>query len=118
MGFNTIVLVLNDGLDSIAKDPEYGQKVAQATARVGWHDDRGVDISSGNHVNASTVVSCAHADTVQLMAVGGNHVTVLGRYHNGGRHHAREDQVALLKQLADDYGFRLVAKPAKKPKTA
>lgn len=109
MGYNTAVLVLNDSIHEIAKDPDFGWKVAQAAANFG----KTTDISVGGHVNAATVYSAAHADVVQVMAFGGNHASTLMRIHNGGRHYTSEEQVELIRHLADQYGFRLVKKSKK-----
>jgi hypothetical protein len=109
MGFNSTVLVLNDRLGEIERNPEeFVKEMLYAIQR------SGVDKQEGFHPGQTTVMSCAHADTVTILAVGGNCATVMGRVHNGGHHHTEEDQVKLLRELADKYGFSLRKKPAKK----
>lgn len=110
MGFNSTILVLNDRLDEIERDPEgFVREMRNAISEIGCSGDR-----AGFFPGQSTVMSVAHADTVTILAVGGNCATVLGRVYNGGRHHTEEDQKFILKELADQHGYRLVRKPAKK----
>lgn len=115
MGFNSVVLVLNDRLSEIERDPEkFVEEMTYGIARAGCSGQEQVDF----HPGQSTVVSCAHADQVQIIAVGGNCATLMGSFYNGGRHHAEESQVELLRALADKYGFHLRRKPQKKGSNA
>jgi hypothetical protein len=112
MGYNSTVLVLNDRLGEIEREPEkFVKEMLHAIQRSAMADQE--DFYPGQ----STVMSCAHADVVTILAVGGNHATVMGRFHNGGRHYQEEDQVKLLRELADKYGFSLRKKPVKKKQT-
>lgn len=76
MGYNTTIVVMNDALDTIAKDPEFGKRLSDAIAEAGFRR-KPVDVSAhgGNciHVNAATVIECHHADQNVLVRVGGNH---------------------------------------------
>lgn len=105
------MMLCNDSLHEIKDDKEFGRKVYDAVSRV--RNTTHVDISSGCHVNAATVIGCEHADCTQIVAVGGNYGKVLKRiwYKN---YYKPEDEIALIKQLADEYGFRLVKKSIKK----
>ena len=108
MGFNTTMIVLNDALDAIEKDKEFGKKVANAVKQLTLRPDdgRGIDISSGCNANAATVIEQHHADYTVLCAVGGNCVTVLGSVF-AFRHNTEEVQYQLLKMLADKLGYIL-----------
>ena len=109
MGFNSTVLVLNDRLGEIEREPErFVKEMLHAIQRSAMAEQE--DFYPGQ----STVMSCNHADVVTILAVGGNCATVMGRFHNGGRHHDEESQLKLLRELADKYGFSLRKKPAKK----
>lgn len=111
MGFNSVLVVMNDALHQIADDAQFGKKVSDAIKN---HSRGGrTDISSGGHVNAASVVSCEHADTTVVAAIGGNHATLLLHKHNGGLHLTEDDQIQLLKSLADKYGYSLRKKPTK-----
>ena len=73
MGWNTCVVVLNDALDQIEKDPEFGKKLAAAIRRQPLAGRVVVDVPAGNHGNAAIVVRQAHADNYFYVKVGGNH---------------------------------------------
>jgi hypothetical protein len=74
MGFNTTVVVMNDALDMIRNDPQFGARLADAVLRV----TRGkpVDVAAHGersvHCNAATVIETHHADYMVLVRVGGN----------------------------------------------
>ena len=75
MGWNSVVVVLNDRLHEIENDPEFGKKLAQA---IRAHDYR----ERQPYITGQTqVISCCHADTVQIVAVGANTGRVLGYGH-------------------------------------
>ncbi len=67
MGMNSVLIVLNDHLDSIARDPEFGAKVADAVMNYGR--DRFLSHAGARGFG---VVSVAHADYDQLVRVDGN----------------------------------------------
>lgn len=114
MGFNTTIIVRNDGIHDIAADPEFGKKVAEAIQGLNLREnrDRGIDIAAGSSVNAATVIETHHASSVALVAVGGNYATVLD--HTADVHHHTEaGQVAILESLAGKLGFALIKKGKK-----
>ena len=113
MGFNSTVLILNDRISEIERDPD--RFVREMISAIHYHC-----VSPKNmidfHPGQSMVMSCAHADTVTVLAVGGNCASVLG--YSSGRHDRPEDQEVILRALADKHGFRLVRKPKKKSSAA
>ena len=113
MGFNTGVLLLNDAIGNIEKDPVDFQK---NLFRAIFHDfrknDTPVDFAIGNHVNGGTVFHMRHADSTGIYALGGNYVTLLGN-HWSYSHHTPEAKLAILKELADQMGYTLHKKKAK-----
>lgn len=98
MGLNTAVIIRNDFLHEINEDSEFGRKVYSAV------------ISRGReyHGQAFDVLPSAHADYLQIAAIGGNTIRLLGY---GGTY--RSDDEAALRYLAGHLGFRLVRKAAK-----
>ncbi len=68
MGYNTIVVVYNDHLGSIEKDPEFGKKLASAILDGGVGSHEPILVRSGGAV----VVETHHADHETYVAVGGN----------------------------------------------
>jgi len=108
MGFNSTVLVINDGLDQIEKDDEFGKKVGDGIRRLGPTMGKGIEISSGNHANPAKVLETHHADETAIIAIGQNCGTVLFRLW--GCHHKEEDKLRLVKEMANELGYRLVIK--------
>lgn len=111
MGWNTTVVVLNDALDQIAKDEQFGKKLARAIGEITMHRPHGVDVSAGNHANAATVIETHHADCTALVSVGGN-MGVMQASTFGWCHHEPETQERLLRAWADRLGFAVVRKSA------
>lgn len=121
MGYNTTVIVLNDALDHIANDPEFGKTLARAISQLGSGRPgiRGIDVPAcrydneghvcGMHINAATVIETHHADMNAIVAVGGNCATQIGM--TWGTHHKEEDKKLILQQLADELGYSLRRKP-------
>jgi hypothetical protein len=71
-----------------------------------------VEYGYGSHMNGFWAVANKHADTVSLVAVGGNYPSILFQEHWGNRgHHAAEDQVELLRRAAGQLGYQLTKKP-------
>jgi hypothetical protein len=99
MGLNTAAIILNDCLHELEQSPDAGEQIAWAI-RQGSRGD-------GRTHRGVTILPSQHADTVQIVAVGGNTIRSLGYGH------WRDDDVALLKALAAQHGFNLVRKPAK-----
>lgn len=71
MGYNTTIVVMNDSIDQIRKDSKFGEKVYDAILEASCYR-KPVDISSGNHCNAATVVETHHADASVYVKVGQN----------------------------------------------
>lgn len=119
MGMMTTVMILNDAWHSARRDPKsFIDAIDTAMNRVTSEKPLGFSLNPhGFSVGISggfAVMSCQHADTTTLLAVGGNYATVLG--HQGLRnHHKPEDREAILRELADSMGFRIVRK-SKSPK--
>ena len=115
MGHNSVILVLNDCLSDIEKDPEFGKKISRACAKAFMRRDIRVDIQSGGCINAASVITTHHADLISILAVGGNYGSVIHRIYNSKcAHHKEEDQINLLKKVAEHFGYRLVKKTTKK----
>ena len=103
MGWNATIVVLNDYLGSIERDPEFGKKLAAAISE--QHMTRQpFDLAHG-----VTVVEQHHANDTSIVAVGGNTGTLLG-YAAGYTHGKPEDKLRILRALADEYGYNLAKK--------
>ena len=76
MGFNTTIVILNDALHEIAKDPKFGQKLSDAVLRAISRQDCPVRFSAGCS-DAGSVIETHHADQDVLVSVGENTGTVV-----------------------------------------
>jgi hypothetical protein len=119
MGWNTSVIILNDCLHDIERDPAFGKKISQAVGQI--HGARyeykkagrsfhGIDVSAGCSVNAATVIDTNHADDTSVIAFGGNRGINLGVVWAYG---TEPEEVRVLKALADKYGYSLRKKPTR-----
>lgn len=107
MGYNSTLVIMNDALHEIRDDKDFGKKVYDAVLTV--TRGKSVDIAIGGFCNVATVIETHHADSIKLIAVGGNYGQDLG--YTGSYNSTPEE---LLKTLADNLGYRVVKKPTKK----
>lgn len=104
MGFNTACVVLNDTLYSLAADPTAGADIRTAILEAGNPHIR----LAGHGRHGFQALKSVHANTAQVVVVGGNTIRSLGY----GRWDDEDE--ALLRKLADQLGFRLVRKAGAK----
>ncbi len=107
MGYNTTILILNDAMGDMQENPK--EFVDNLLLAVGEHrHDQRNDFAIGNHVNGGSVLAMSHADTINVIAVGGNYGTVLDQYYNPtAAHHTYEGKVMILKLLAEELGYKV-----------
>lgn len=108
MGYNTVIVVMNDCLHHIREDVEFGKKLYDQVMLFNRPNERH-DISSGMCVNAATVIGVQHADCTQVIAIGGNSGEIIANLWYESPH-TEEGKVALVKAVADQLGYRLVKK--------
>lgn len=76
MGFNTVAVLLNDGLHMGADDPELGKRIQEASRNWGHSPQRSdADIfarSGRGSCSYGSIVSVSHADDCQIVIAGGN----------------------------------------------
>jgi hypothetical protein len=96
MGFNTTLLILNDAMGEIDKDPAgWWQKTQRQL-----YEPPNTDYGFGHHGNGFRVVANSHADMVNVIAVGGNYASILGTIYNGNHgHHEVADQLRILREV-------------------
>lgn len=128
MGYNSVIMLCNDALDAIDKDP-YGwwMKTWRALSALPGHalpkeeqkyaTDSG-EYGHGSYANGFQAVWNRHSSSVGLIAVGHNRAEVLLDTYVAVHKsfHTKEGKVALLKELADKLGYRVVKKNTKKMK--
>jgi len=114
MGFNTTVVVHNDALGSIERDPDFGMKLSRAISNLGMRGDKMEDVSAGCHCNACEVIETHHADSAIAVVVGGNMGIELGYAGNySAMDKDDESKVKMLKTLALNLGYSLRKNPTK-----
>ena len=114
MGYNTTIVVMNDALDAIAEDKNFGAKLRSAVLEASGFGKKHVVVSAMGHANAATVIETHHADEHVISVVGANCGQVLGRGWGYADWRKADVQEKLLHEMADAFGFRLVKKPVKK----
>lgn len=88
MGFNTAMVIRNDGL------PDINTYATEFVAAIRDRVVNGGEIGVGAHVNVATVHAADHADAVQLIAVGGNYSTKVYVGPYTGPHHTKDGMEA------------------------
>ncbi len=117
MGYNTTLLLLNDAIREIDKDPAGWWKETRlhlSTFNGRRDGESGHDYGFGTHANGFTIAQVAHADVTSLIAIGGNYSTVLLSEMGLGSQHTEEGQIKILKALARKLGYTVSRKPRKK----
>ena len=120
MGFNTSVIVMNDALHEISKDPNFGKNLASAVSRLSLPPEYrggvgGVDVVAGNHCNAATAIESHHADYASVVVFGGNRAHILSEaVHPSIRNKDDSEDVKYLRALAEQMGYNLRKKPTPK----
>jgi len=109
MGFRTVVVLNNDLAHDWEKDPELGRKISRAASLKGWTE---LEVLDG--FNYGKVVEQVHADcqTVAFLdGYGGKPMAYSHWFHNQTE---EQKNLNMLKALAEQLGYRVVKKPAKK----
>lgn len=107
MGYNTTVVVLNDALNLIMRDPAFGENLAKACAQpLLFGTKELIAVPALNHVNAAHVIETHHADRLVPVLIGGNIGKAVEDLHLG----YRDTEVAMLKALAVKHGYELRTK--------
>lgn len=102
---------MTDALHEIARDPNFGKNLSDAiSAQSTFQYDR-INVRAGCYGYAATVIESHHADYNVVVAIGGNVGIVLGNTYSRTRNSPEE----ILKQLAENLGYVIYKKPAKRP---
>lgn len=110
MGFRTVVVLNNDQSHEWENDPELGKKIFLAASAKTF---------SGEHEAArkffpyGQVVEQVHADTQTLAVFDGYSGQAVSHAHWYRGQTDQEKNLALLKALADQMGYRMIKKPTK-----
>lgn len=99
MGYNTSIIVRNDCLNAIADDPDFGRNLANAIN--GLRPRHGNNVRAGGSSNAATAIETHHSSDTVFVAIGGNR----GEVVSNAPGHNTDEEVELLKMLADKHGY-------------
>jgi len=109
MGYRTVVVLNNDLTQEWEKDPELGRKISRAASLKGW-----TDLDTIDRFPYGEVVEQVHADcqTVAFLDGYGGKAMAYSHWFRG----ETDDQknLKMLKALAEQLGYRVSKKPAKK----
>jgi len=110
MGYNSLVMICNDALGAINKDPEGFAKKLYIYIGGGVGAEKPYDFGHGGHLNGFQIVWNSHADVTGVVGVGGNHASVIASIGVGGdnRHDLPEGQIKILQEVARKFGYHLV----------
>lgn len=113
MGMNSLILICNDCVHEIERDPAGWWKAAWEALRRGKKPQHFRFGSCGGA--AFTAVLEQHADVHTLVAVGGNYATIIWSGFRGNKaHHTKHQIIELLKLAAAEHGYRLVKLPKRR----
>ena len=114
MGYNSILFIPNDQLSSVDRNPDGFAYALSSAINRSCVEPGTTDLE--REFNQFTIPYCAHADSVGLIAAGGNYAELILQVHQGWNHdhHTEEGQVRLLQQLADKLGYTVNKKRKKK----
>ena len=112
MGYNSVVMICNDAIDVIEKDPQgWWQKAWSKLCGLSYKKSE--KFGYGNACNYFDAVWNQHADFTGVIFVGGNCSTVFGSSFNGGRHSTEEEQIKVLKEILREKGYSIRKLPKK-----
>ena len=112
MGYNTAIIICNDQLHDLARDPDTGRAIDRmiGEANAGRRTAEGREVGQAAYGRFSMgALPSRHADEGQLILVGGNCIQTVARCWTF-------DPLEALKQAADQLGYTLHKKPERKPK--
>lgn len=109
MGFNTSILLLNDNLSELERDPEAGIKIARAVLSACLRDNIDVPMKGGNCLSTPiTVVESHHADGNSVVMFGGNRAQILSKcVFKESKEGDLSPEVGYLRSLAAQHGYTL-----------
>lgn len=103
MGFNSVVFMCNDAMNTVDEDPKgWWEKTWQNLCTLPWKKTK--TYGHGYHANGFQAVWNQHADMTGVILVGGNHATVLGGSCRQD-HHTEEGQIEILKDILKQNGY-------------
>ena len=116
MGYNTALMVCNDGLSQLERDADAGKKIARGVLAAGQATVNYIAI--GNHANPVSILPSQHADVDQLVIVGGNTIRHVHSFYRLIGCSSRPLEEDVLSALAEELGYTLRKKAWRKREDA
>lgn len=107
MGWNTVIVIMNDRLSDIAKDPAFGKAVESACLQVSIPRELRTD-ADGRFV----AIAHSHADYPMLVLAGWNGGQLLGT--GCGNPRELETQLSAVRSWANKHGYELRRAPKRR----
>ncbi len=109
MGYNTVLMVCNDGAHMLAKEPNAGVAIHDAILH-SYGQSKPVDAEIRNC--SVQVLGSEHADVYQLVLVGGNTIHRVANFYRGfdfwrAQDPQKEAAEEIIKELAEQLGYTL-----------
>ena len=114
MGYRTVVVFNNDQASTWENDPELGKKIARDMQRYSTSVNR-INYTPLELIGGS-VLECVHADVQTLAILDGYDGRPVACTHWYRGQTEADQELALLKELADKLGYRISRKPKKAPR--
>ena len=107
MGINTTVVILNDALNEIENDPDFGKNLGDAIRKHGFMSSPTTSVSSGGFCDAAEVIEMHHSECRAIIEVGGSMGVKL--FDDVGKiKYSKERTLNIVKEMAKQLGYRLV----------
>jgi len=113
MGYNSTVLILNDRLHEIEKDPEFGYKISQLILMNSRKEYPHLKSTIPYHYGCE-VAAVNHADVTSVVVTGGNFSQEIFTDYRDYDLDTQEGLTKLVKMMASKLGYRLVTDVSQK----
>lgn len=113
MGYNTGILILNDGMHLLKDDPNAGKRLYDGILQA---HNQSVTVGLKGFANPIMVLPSQHADVTQIIAIGQNYARTVHNHYGylSGKDNSPDLKFAVLQKLADELGFSLRRKPTRR----
>jgi hypothetical protein len=101
MGYNSAIMICNDVMDQIDKDPAGWWEEAKKAILTQYRRKGNGTFGFGCSANGFQAICCEHADVTTFVAIGGNQAVVMGQEWHGSA------EVTFLHKLAEKHGYEL-----------
>lgn len=102
----TTIIVRNNALDAIERDPNFNENLVNAI-KSNQLTGNPVDVHASNNIRAATVVEQHPADEVVLVSIGYDYGSVFSGTEICFEHHSEEAKINILRDVVKRFGYFL-----------